>query len=215
MIDHLWQSTIFAFVVWLVALALRGNRAGVRYWVWLAASLKFLVPFSWLVGAGELAPRHAAMKPIVQTEWVVTIEKAGRPLALAPMPVVHRDHSPNLAALVWMAWACGFAVILISFGRRWTRTHANAKAAKPLALGLPIPARSSPELFEPGVFGVFRPVLLLPEGIEQRLSPAQWNAILAHELCHVRRRDNLTATIHMACRRFSGFIQCCGGLGRN
>jgi bla regulator protein blaR1 len=117
MIDHLWQSTIFAFVVWLVALALRGNRAGVRYWVWLGASLKFLVPFSWLVGAGELAPRHAAVKPIVQTEWVVTIENAVWPLASAPMPVTHRDRSPNLAALFWMVWAGGFAVMLISFAR--------------------------------------------------------------------------------------------------
>jgi uncharacterized protein (TIGR03435 family) len=51
---------------------------------------------------------------------------------------------------------------------------------------------------EPGVFGIFRPVLLLPEGIADRLTPAQLEAILAHELCHVRRRDNLTAAIHMA-----------------
>jgi bla regulator protein blaR1 len=117
MIDHLWQSTIFAFVVWLVTLALRRNRAGVRYWAWLTASLKFLVLFSWLVGAGELAPKHAAMKPIVQTEWVVTIENAGQPLASAPMPVVHRDRSPNLATLVWIVWAGGLAVMLISFAR--------------------------------------------------------------------------------------------------
>jgi beta-lactamase regulating signal transducer with metallopeptidase domain len=50
---------------------------------------------------------------------------------------------------------------------------------------------------EPGVFGVFRPVLLLPEGIFERLTPAQLQAIVAHELCHIRCRDNLTATIHM------------------
>src|SRR5580700_467720 len=30
-----------------------------------------------------------------------------------------------------------------------------------------------------------------------RLSLAQLEAIVAHELCHVRRRDNLTAAIHM------------------
>jgi uncharacterized protein (TIGR03435 family) len=40
--------------------------------------------------------------------------------------------------------------------------------------------------------------LLLPEGIGERLNPAQLDAILAHELCHVRRRDNLTSAIHMA-----------------
>jgi len=39
--------------------------------------------------------------------------------------------------------------------------------------------------------------LLLPEGITERLTRPQLEAVLAHELCHVRRRDNLTATIHM------------------
>jgi bla regulator protein blaR1 len=40
-------------------------------------------------------------------------------------------------------------------------------------------------------------VLMLPEGITERLTPAQVKAIIAHEMCHVRRRDNLTAAIHM------------------
>jgi uncharacterized protein (TIGR03435 family) len=50
---------------------------------------------------------------------------------------------------------------------------------------------------EPGVVGVVRPVLLLPEGIADCLTPRQLEAVLAHELCHVRRRDNLTSAIHM------------------
>jgi len=49
----------------------------------------------------------------------------------------------------------------------------------------------------PGVFGVFIQVLLLPEGIADTLTPGQFDAILAHELRHVRYRDNLTATLHM------------------
>ena len=57
---------------------------------------------------------------------------------------------------------------------------------------------ASAGLGEPGVFGILRPVLLLPEGIGERLNPAQLDAILAHEFCHVRRRDNLTSAIHMA-----------------
>jgi hypothetical protein len=56
---------------------------------------------------------------------------------------------------------------------------------------------SSPSLAEPGVFGVFRPVMLLPEGIFDRLTPAQLEGVIAHELCHVRHRDNLVAAIHM------------------
>ena len=42
--NHLWQSTLFAGVAGLVTLALRRNRAQMRYWVWLAASVKFLLP---------------------------------------------------------------------------------------------------------------------------------------------------------------------------
>ncbi len=44
--NHLWQSTLCIAVAWLLTLALRNNRAAARYWVWLAASVKFLIPFS-------------------------------------------------------------------------------------------------------------------------------------------------------------------------
>jgi uncharacterized protein (TIGR03435 family) len=50
---------------------------------------------------------------------------------------------------------------------------------------------------EPGVFGVARPVLAWPAGISARLDDAQLEAILTHEVCHVRRGDNLTAVLHM------------------
>ena len=40
-------------------------------------------------------------------------------------------------------------------------------------------------------------LILLPENIGERLSAAQLSAIVAHEMCHVRRRDNLTAALHM------------------
>ena len=51
--NHLWQSTLFVLVVWLLTLVLRNNRAQVRYWLWLVASVKFLVPFSTLVAIGR------------------------------------------------------------------------------------------------------------------------------------------------------------------
>jgi hypothetical protein len=50
---------------------------------------------------------------------------------------------------------------------------------------------------EPGVYGIWRPILLLPAGITEQLTAAQLEAILAHELCHVRRRDNLATAMHM------------------
>jgi bla regulator protein BlaR1 len=47
--NHLWQSTVFAAAGALAALALRRNSPRLRYWLWLAASLKFLVPFALMV----------------------------------------------------------------------------------------------------------------------------------------------------------------------
>ncbi len=41
-------------------------------------------------------------------------------------------------------------------------------------------------------------VLLLPDGILECLAPAEMDAIVAHELCHIRRRDNLVMAIHLA-----------------
>jgi bla regulator protein BlaR1 len=66
---HLWQSTLFAAGAWLAALWLRANRAHVRYWVWFMASVKFLIPFSLLVGLGTLTPHHAAGTRPEQNGW--------------------------------------------------------------------------------------------------------------------------------------------------
>jgi hypothetical protein len=37
--NHLWQSTLFVAVVCLLTFLLRSNRAPVRHWLWLAASM--------------------------------------------------------------------------------------------------------------------------------------------------------------------------------
>jgi len=42
-----------------------------------------------------------------------------------------------------------------------------------------------------------RPALLCPQAISARLEQAHLEAVLAHEVWHVRRRDNLTAAFHM------------------
>lgn len=66
-----------------------------------------------------------------------------------------------------------------------------------LELAVNLPVLCSAALVEPGIFGIFQPVLLLPEGIVERLEPPQLRAIVAHEMCHARRRDNLTFAVHM------------------
>ncbi len=74
LIAHLWQSTLFAGVAWLLALALRRNEAQVRYRVLFIASIKFLIPFSLLVGLGTLAPRHDGSAGSNRDGWMRTTE---------------------------------------------------------------------------------------------------------------------------------------------
>ena len=53
LVNHLWQSTVVVLIAWLLTLTLRSNQARTRYWVWMIASVKFLIPFSLLIAAGE------------------------------------------------------------------------------------------------------------------------------------------------------------------
>jgi bla regulator protein BlaR1 len=196
--NHLWQSTVFAAAVWALTLALRQNRAAVRYWLWLAASVKFLLPFSLLVSIGSQIGWRTA--PAVESpQWSFVVEQISHPFtgsAAAPQVVAPAASNPIPAVLLGV-WFCGAVGSIAFWLRCWRQMRAVRRAATPVDLDLPIPAMSSAARLEPGVFGISEPVLLLPEGITDRLTPAQLEAILAHEMCHVRRRDNLTAAIHM------------------
>lgn len=196
---HIWQSTLCVGVAWILVLALRNNRAAARYWVWLAASVKFLVPFSLLVSAGGQVGWRSAPN-VAPSQFSLMVDEISRPFA----PPVGASVSPSspatslITGILFGLWFCGFVIGVICWMRWWMQIRAAQRAATPLDMDLPIQASSSPTRLEPGVFGILKPVLLLPEGITSRLTPPQLELIVAHELCHVRRRDNLTAAIHMA-----------------
>jgi len=199
--NHLWQSTLFAGVAGLLTLLLRNNRAHARYCLWLAASAKFLIPFSLLVLAGGQLGPHAALSKVPSAVPIV-IEQVNEPFVAAvsmrpSAPSSASQSASRLAPVLIGIWAAGFAVLVFSWWLRWRKMRRVLRAASPVPLGISIPVLSSASFMEPGVFGIFRPVLLLPDGIADRLSPAELQAVLAHELCHVRRRDNLATMIHM------------------
>ncbi len=194
--DHLWQSTLFVGVAWLLTLTLRRNHARVRHWVWMAASCKFLIPLSALIAmGGHVQWRTVPEIPQPNLYFSYVMEEVSQPFTSpAASTTPAESHVPALLAGLWL---CGSLGIACSWWIRWRRIRTVVRAASPVQLDLPIQAMSSPTLLEPGVFGIFRPVLLLPEGILNRLTPEQLKAILAHELCHIRNRDNLIAAIHM------------------
>jgi bla regulator protein BlaR1 len=197
LLNHLWQSTLFAAVAGLLTLLLRRNRARTRYWLWLAASMKFLIPFALLVNVGSyFAPRTPSASIAAPAQPSIEQTLLAPALAIAT-PVAVPQSPSRLPAVLFAAWLCGFLIVLFFWWRQWHRIRVAVRCAKPCPVGMTIPTMSSPTLLEPGVFGVLRPVLLLPDGIGERLTPNQLQAILAHELCHVRCHDNLAAAVHM------------------
>ncbi len=201
--NHLWQSTLFAFAAGLATLALRKNHARARHTIWLVASLKFLVPFSLLVALGG-SVRWSPPAPVASASgFVSTMEEISLPfIAPATSPAIQhgagtRSGSP-LPAILLTFWAFGFSAVALFWFIRWREVRATVRAASPLPLHSDISVLSSATLLEPGVFGIWRPLLILPEGIADRLEPAELETILAHEWCHIRRRDNLAAALHMA-----------------
>jgi len=202
--NHLWQSTLFAVAAGLLTLALRKNQARIRYWLWFSASVKFLVPFTLLITFGsqlqwasarQIAPPavSSAMAQISQpfTDFSVVAEPTA--------PSTAGDAGPFLVAILAL-WMSGAIALALSRFRLRRRVRAVVRASTPRDLArIPpgVAVRSAPGLMEPGVVGWWRPVLLVPQDIEQHLTARQLDAIVAHELCHVRRRDNLTSTIHM------------------
>ncbi len=195
--NHLWQSTICRGAVALSTLILQRNRAAVRHGLWLAASVKFLIPFSLLVSIGshiewrKASPVQPQLSALEQISQPFTSPTSGRVSVSAPTA------PRRLPASLFGLWLCGFATQAVAWWQRWRRVRAALRVASPMNLGLPIRAMSTTSRLESGVFGIFRPVLLLPEGIAEHLTTAQFELVLAHELCHVRRRDNLAAAVHM------------------
>jgi len=176
--NHLLQSTVFAAAAGLLTLLLRNNHARNRYWIWLTASLKFLIPFSLFVELGHHLSWSTA-PAISHPQLALVVNEISQPFAIPSPAAMPAPTLPVLPAI----WISGTVAILIFWFIRWRRVAALL--------------RTSSGQLQPGVFGIVRPTLYLPAGIADHLDDAQLNAIFAHELCHIRNRDNLTATLHM------------------
>ena len=194
-LDHLWQSTLFAGCAWLTTLFLRNNGAQLRFGVWLLASIKFLVPFSLLAMLGT------ELKPWVAAESVQVLPTPGptgfAALLVSPGNAISTESGVTWPGFVASLWLLGSIALAVRWLVRWRRIRAIVRVAEPSTIAAAVPVMTSTVLREPGVVGIFRPILLLPAGIEGQLTRGEIRAVLEHELCHVRRRDNLAATIHM------------------
>jgi uncharacterized protein (TIGR03435 family) len=204
--NHLWQSTLFATAIAVLTRGFTRNRPSVRYWLWFSASLKFLLPFSLLVSIGSALPRTATALPVA-SDLSGVLAQIGQPfLDSASSGRIAARPAPNdsgwLPLAVIAIWASGaLALVRLRF-RMWRHIRRALVSSTPLhvdRIALPegIQLRAAGGVLEPGVVGLWRPVILVPAGIERYLRPDQLDAVLAHEVCHITRRDNLLAALHM------------------
>ena len=114
---------------------------------------------------------------------------------------------PSVYAIGMGLWLLGvvlmFGRLAFGFGASWhlSRTsrpvndvhlgEAMSRARALMAVGGDTTLRTSSSAASPLVTGIFRPVVILPDELAQCLSQDQLTLILAHELAHTKRWDNL------------------------
>ena len=220
--NHLWQSTLFALCVAGLVSTLRGLPARTRYWMWMAASLKFLIPFSFLLSLGSSLAQMSVTNGQLQPAPYYSVDVFSQPFTFTPVALaepmkaaLHAPWRPSIHFFSFLAvlWIAGSLVVLSCWMIRWRRVAIELRSARRATDGRefsvlrrlqalhkirrPIALSISDSTLEPGVLGLLSPTLVWPRGISERLSEVQMEMIMAHELAHVRRRDNLTAALHM------------------
>jgi beta-lactamase regulating signal transducer with metallopeptidase domain len=195
-----------------------------RELIWLSTSSavtsQFLVPFSLLICAGEwvqsLIPARVVARPaVVNAMEQITLPFPRTQVFDATGSPTAGHHANWLLVVLVAVWVCGALVVAIRFGCGYWSVYAAKRGARPQELAADVPVLTSLAKIEPRIVGIFRPVLLMADEILERLTPEQLRMIVAHEMCHVRRRDNLTFAVHMIWKHCSGSIRQHGGLEQN
>ncbi|HYL77966.1 MAG TPA: M56 family metallopeptidase [Bryobacteraceae bacterium] len=200
LLHFVWQGLLIALLAWVALAILRNGSARLRYLVSCAAlGIMTLAPVvtAWVV---YRAPVAEGMPHAVVAILQSTSPAAPSPAALLPtwMAVVEAWALP-----VWFLGVLVFAARLIYISRHVARLQRSGEAADaPLIdtivrladrMGVSGPLRVviSRLTDTPSVVGWLRPVILLPAATLLSLSVEQLEAVLAHELAHIRRHDYL------------------------
>lgn len=220
LLDHLWQATLFAGVVWLVCLLAKRAPSKTRYVIWLLASVKFAVPATLFVSL--LAPLN------IQVPWPREVVSPSSTRVVTEFPLTKEYDQPavvtgkleptapraelrhaELYCTLTLVWVLGCAFFLRVWWHRYSTMKARLREGEPLVSGSvlealqqvkgllqerqPVTLILSSDFPEPGVCGIRRPKLVLPKRVVEALTDQELVAVLLHEVAHVRRRDNLVS----------------------
>lgn len=199
LLRHLLESTFFCLLLSGIAICMRRG-ATARYAVLLMGIGKFAIPTVVLTSAGE---QMASLWPAAR--WLALFTYKLSVLFGAIQSVFPIGREVELLA-VWLIGTASMATLWILCWRRsrpilTAATESEEEALRQAQRLLPVhrrvKLRRSGVEIEPALHGIFRPVITIPQGLSDRLTPAELDGVLLHELAHARRFDNLTgAFVH-------------------
>lgn len=182
------RVTMLIAVAWGVTLVARRGSASLRHLVWIAALAGSLaVPL-----APRLIPaREVPVPDVVAPLFVQTTATA----------VVAQSTTDWTSVALWI-WLAGAILVVLRLIAGIVQVALIARAATPLnperiarvaaRLGLnPIEVKVSPVIPTAFTFGIWKPAILMPSAALD-WTEERFDAVLAHEMMHVRRRDCLT-----------------------
>jgi len=206
----LWQSSVLIAVLFVVDFALRRRvRAAVRYALWLVVLVKLLLPPSLALPTGVAWWLFPSVTTPARTQTTKFVVRYGADAAssLPPQPApAFTPPRPPMSAAAWtiLAWSAISAGLLAWLTARWRRVTHDVRCATPAPAWLnelfdeakgsaglrrTVHLQLTDQAVSPAVCGLFRPVILLPQSLVEKLPPTQLRAVLLHELIHLRRGD--------------------------
>ena len=172
--------------------------------LWGVALLRLLIPFSVPVSLSLPSPGgQAAVAPTVTEANKGVILAAKQAAFAAKQAVQAAQDAPSQDVSVWrILWLAGMTAALLFFVIAYIRHLRTFRTAGPAEnsfirdwlAGHPlrrfVAVRESGSITAPLTYGVFRPVILVPVGIDWE-DAGTLNYVFAHEYTHIRRFDAL------------------------
>ncbi|NML64602.1 hypothetical protein HHL22_05225 [Hymenobacter sp. RP-2-7] len=213
LLHSLWQGAVLAGLLAAALPLLRRHRPEVRYAASAAAIAGLLLAvggtFGYYYSQGAaaslvVAPAAHSLREQVVMERIMAIQAHAPAPTTDLLPLLARWAEPYLPLLV-TAWLLGLLLMsgrlaggllyagrlrragTQSLGAEWQ--HRLAELAARAGLRRPVALLESGRVRGPLVLGYLRPAILLPLGAVAGLPPALLEALLAHELAHIVRRD--------------------------
>jgi TonB family protein len=200
LIQFVWQGALVGTMLWLVLALLRRKSATMRYATSCGAmAIMVLLP---AVTAYRAYSRPAELPAVPATSspsaTTVVPGADARPILPGWVEMLRAWALP-----IWLLGVMGCSVRLIWSGRQIASLRRTAGAAgevisttvqqlaERLRSSRSVQVLISQVVDGPSVIGWIRPIILVPASSLTGLSPEQLEAVLAHEVAHIRRYDDL------------------------